>query len=126
MKTKSNFDYDRIKTTTNHNEPLNHQGESVVSYSHSLGKVQVNDQAPPLVTPLARLVQVLGNDEKGIVQLAEDLSITDKKHIRKTYIAPALKQALIEMTIPDKTKSPNQKYRLTEKGKQFLIKGTPK
>ncbi|VTR63143.1 Divergent AAA domain [Actinobacillus pleuropneumoniae] len=112
VKTKSNFDYDRIKTTTNHNEPLNHQGEAVVSYSHSLGKVQVNDQAPPLVTPLAtplaRLVQVLGNDEKGIVQLAEDLSITDKKHIRKTYIAPALKQALIEMTIPDKTTSPNQ------------------
>lgn len=71
-------------------------------------------------------MQVLGNDEKGIVQLAEDLSITDKKHIRKTYIAPALKQALIEMTIPDKTTSPNQKYRLTEKGKQFLIKGTPK
>lgn len=65
----------------------------------------------PLATPLAKLLVALGNEEKGIVQLGIDLAVMDKKNIRKTYISPALKLGLIEMTLPEKPTSPNQKYR---------------
>ncbi|MGQ0286588.1 Fic family protein [Pasteurellaceae bacterium 22721_9_1] len=127
IRMKSNSDYALTNTTINHDEAFNQQGLVEASGSHNLVTDQDNEQIPPLVTPLvtplARLVEVLGNDEKGIVQLGEDLSITDKKHIRKTYIAPALTQGIIEMTIPNKTTSPNQKYRLTPKGKQHLTTG---
>jgi ATP-dependent DNA helicase RecG len=38
----------------------------------------------------------------------------------KRYLEPILNNYLIEMTIPDKPKSKNQKYQLTDKGKQTL------
>ena len=39
--------------------------------------------------------------------------------MRLPYLKPALKQGLIEMTIPDKPNSPLQKYRLTALGKRL-------
>lgn len=52
----------------------------------------------------------------------ELMNLADIKH-RPTflynYLQPALHAELIEMTIPDKPKSCKQRYRLTEKGKQF-------
>jgi hypothetical protein len=38
---------------------------------------------------------------------------------RKAYIKPSIEQGLLEMTIPDKLNSRNQKCRLTEKGIVF-------
>ena len=40
------------------------------------------------------------------------------------YIRPALEAGLIEMTIPDKPNSSNQRYRLTPKGREFLASGS--
>ena len=52
--------------------------------------------------------------------LQEKLNLRHAEYFRKAYILPALKDGLIEMTIPDKPKSRLQKYRLTEKGKAWL------
>jgi len=41
---------------------------------------------------------------------------------RKVYLLPALEAGLIEMSIPDKSRSSKQKYRLTSKGLQGLNK----
>ncbi|NKB47067.1 MAG: cell filamentation protein Fic [Legionellales bacterium] len=48
------------------------------------------------------------------------LDLKDEKHFRKHYQQTAMKQGLIEMTIPDKPRSRLQKYRLTDLGKQIL------
>ena len=52
--------------------------------------------------------------------LQEKLGFRNADHFRKTYILPAIKGGLIEMTIPDKPKSRLQKYILTSKGRKWL------
>ena len=51
--------------------------------------------------------------------LMRKINIKDKVTFRDNYIQPALEQGLIEMTQPDSPTSPTQKYRLTQKGKNF-------
>lgn len=49
-------------------------------------------------------------------ELQELLGLRDRKSFRKNYIEPAIKEGYIEMTLPDKPTSKNQRYRLTKKG----------
>jgi hypothetical protein len=52
--------------------------------------------------------------------LQNALGLQDRKSFRERYLKPALAVGLIEMTIPDKPNSRLQKYRLTDKGRQWL------
>jgi len=45
-------------------------------------------------------------------ELQSVLSLNDRKSFRERYLKPALEAGLIEMTLPDKPKSPLQCYRL--------------
>ena len=54
--------------------------------------------------------------------MQEALGLKHEEHFREAYLMPGLKGGLIEMTIPGKPKSSKQKYRLTEKGKQYKRK----
>ena len=54
--------------------------------------------------------------------LQEALGLKHEDHFRKAYLSPALQAGLIEMTIPDKPRSRNQRYRLTPAGREFLRK----
>jgi hypothetical protein len=49
-------------------------------------------------------------------ELMDRLDLKHRQNFSSTYLEPALKSGLIEMTIPDKPKSKFQKYRLTTKG----------
>jgi hypothetical protein len=42
--------------------------------------------------------------------LLQRLSLRSKENLRKNYLNPALRMGLIEMTLPDKPKSKNQRY----------------
>ena len=53
-------------------------------------------------------------------QLRQALNLTHKGHFRRAYLQPALKSGLVEMTIPDKPTSRNQRYRLTPRGQKHL------
>ncbi len=55
---------------------------------------------------------------RGEIQAA--LGLHDEKHFRESYQQVAVRLGLIEMTIPDKPRSPSQKYRLTDKGRSVL------
>jgi len=71
------------------------------------------------ITELAhRLVLVL-KGEMSRSQLMEILELKNRPHFSTNYLEPAIREDLIEMTLPDKPKSKNQKYRLTFKGKKL-------
>ena len=70
---------------------------------------QVGDQDTDQV---AKLLKVLGNDTLTALELMERLQLKHRPTFRKNYLNPALEKGLIEMTIPDKPNSKNQKYRI--------------
>ena len=77
-------------------------------------------QVAPQVTPqVAQLLSVI-RGEMSREDLQSSLKLHDRKSFRERYLKPALAAQLIEMTIPDKPNSRLQKYRLTDKGRQWL------
>jgi len=73
----------------------------------------------PGSTPEVRLLKALSG-EMTRQSLQAALELKDDEHFRKAYLLPALEANLIEMSIPDKPRSSKQKYRLTEKGREYL------
>ena len=71
------------------------------------------------VTGEVRLLQVIAG-EMTRQHLQEALGLKHEDHFRKAYLSPALQAGLIEMTIPDKPHSRNQRYRLTPAGRESL------
>ncbi len=74
----------------------------------------------PQVTPQVGELLAAIQGEMGREALQSALHLSDRKSFRERYLKPALDDGLIEMTIPDKPNSRLQKYRLTDKGCQWL------
>lgn len=56
-------------------------------------------------------------------QIQQKPGLKDEKHFRESYQQPAVAAGFIEMTLPDKPKSPLQKYRITAKGSVIINAG---
>ena len=77
---------------------------------------QDTDQATDQDTdPAASVVAVL-TAEMGRAELQAALRLTHRPHFLASYLRPALEAGLVEMTLPDKPTSPNQRYRRTAAG----------
>ena len=61
--------------------------------------------------------------EMSRAQMQKVLDLAHRDHFTEAYLKPALDAGLIEMTIPDKPRSSKQRYRLTDKGRQWLKEG---
>ncbi len=57
------------------------------------------------------MMEALGNNEASLAELMGMMGLTDRKNFRELYLKPALDSGLVEMTIPDKPTSRNQRYR---------------
>ncbi len=53
-------------------------------------------------------------------EIQKKLEIKHEEYFREAYLLPALKAALIEMSVPDKPRSSKQRYRITESGRKAL------
>jgi len=53
-------------------------------------------------------------------EIQQLLALSHREYFRKNYLNPAIEQGFVALTIPDKPTSKNQKYYLTDKGKEFL------
>lgn len=94
--------------------------------SHFLARLPVHagfaatEAVTPEATPeMMRLLAAL-QGEMGRAELMAVLELKDEKHFRKHYQQAAIGLGPVEMTIPDKPRSPLQKYRLTDSGRQVL------
>lgn len=75
---------------------------------------------PQAASQVLKLIGVLRNDELSRDELMEALLLSDRKSFLERYLNPAMKQGLVERTIPDKPRSPLQRYRLTAAGQKVL------
>ena len=82
---------------------------------------QLTPQDSPQVTPQVKmLLGKMPRYEVSRDELQNILALTDRKSFRNLYLKPSLDNGFIEMTIPDKPNSKLQKYRITQKGINFI------
>lgn len=78
---------------------------------------QVTDQVTDQVI---LLLKSISGKELGSAELMYSLGLAHRPTFRKNYLNPALVSGWIERTEPNSPRSPTQRYRLTEKGRQIL------
>ncbi len=82
---------------------------------------QITEQDTEQVTEQVKsLIQIL-DTEMDRQEIQRKLGLSHRENFRSNYLKPALELKLIEMTIPDKPISKNQQYKLSEKGRSFLL-----
>jgi len=84
----------------------------------SIPVAQVTAQVTAQVEKLLRAVI---NSALSREELQSVIGIKHREHLRKTYLEPLITSGWIERTIPDKPRSSLQKYRVTAKGRIWLI-----
>jgi ATP-dependent DNA helicase RecG len=60
--------------------------------------------------------------EKTREELQSAAGIKDREHFRKEHLEALLSAELLQRTVPDKPRSPKQRYRLTPAGREILEK----
>lgn len=79
-------------------------------------------QDTPQVAPqVVRVCHAVGDGEFTKQEIMRILNLSDRENFRLNYLQPALASGLIEMTIPDKPTSRNQKYRKTKLGREVRL-----
>ena len=58
--------------------------------------------------------------ETSISELMDVAGRTNRTKFRNSVLKPLMQAGLIKMTIPDRPRSSNQKYRITERGRALL------
>jgi ATP-dependent DNA helicase RecG len=71
-----------------------------------------------VATEVLRMLGVFKGDMSR-QDLQRLLGLKNDEHFRKAYLLPAIKEGVIEMTLPDKPRSSKQRYRLTQKGRSI-------
>ena len=79
----------------------------------------VQEGFTPHVTPqVEKLILIIGG-EMTRQELQDSMKLFDRLNFLKNYLQPAIESGVLEMTIPDKPKSRDQRYRLTNAGKEL-------
>ena len=73
-----------------------------------------------LTDPVAMLCWALMDNPLGISEVMVLLGLSQKRNFRERYLNPCLALSTSSERSPDKPNSSKQKYRLTEKGKQYI------
>jgi ATP-dependent DNA helicase RecG len=84
---------------------------------------QVPDKYPtstPQVTPQVAAMLRAAREPMAREQLQKAAGLRDREHFVANHLNPLLSSGWLEMTIPDKPRSPKQRYRITAAGRAVL------
>jgi ATP-dependent DNA helicase RecG len=110
------YSKDCFKFTTNFLRMSFPIDESFILETTEHHTLQVTPHDTLQVTPqVKKLISILLK-EMSRDEIQNSLKLSDRKNYMNNYQNPALKLGFIQMTIPDKPRSKNQKYRLTDLG----------
>lgn len=76
---------------------------------------QVSDQ-------VARPLASLRTGPEAASALMEQMGLSHRPSFHKNHLRPAMSTGLVEMTRPDAPRASNQKYRLTRRGRDALLR----
>jgi DNA-binding HxlR family transcriptional regulator len=80
---------------------------------------QVTEQVTEQPTEQVELIIQATDNEMSGQELMRNMGLKHRPTFLYSYLQPALQGNWLEMTIPDNTNDPNQKYRITPKGKSL-------
>lgn len=83
---------------------------------------QATGQATGQVIEEIRRVILVFEGEMKSAEIQNSLQLKHRETFRDNYLSPAIEGGFVELTIPDVPTSPNQRYRLTAKGKTLKRK----
>lgn len=86
----------------------------LLTFLETLHEIQREQQLPQrtaLSPQMLLFLDKLGSEELSASEIMQRMGLKNRPAFRKTYLKPALDSMLIEMTLPEKPNSRNQKYR---------------
>jgi DNA-binding PadR family transcriptional regulator len=99
---------------------LTAKGHELILEGHLMEDQPTTLQADRQVTPQVETLLKECSEAVSRGQLMEVMGLKDRANFSKTHLEPALAQGWVEMTLPQTPNSPNQKYRVTDKGRALL------
>lgn len=88
-------------------------------YNHASDHTSNHASDHDTLTPQIKKIILMIEGETSRARLQELVGIKNRDYFRKDYLSPAVTNGYVELTIPDKPNSQNQRYRLTVKGMQL-------
>ena len=92
---------DAILSSTATAQDSDHDTAQVDVHSHQ----EMSDQ-------VRRLISAMKQEDYTLAELMQLVGLSHRATFQRNYLNPAIEAGLIKRTIPDKPKSPKQKYRL--------------
>jgi ATP-dependent DNA helicase RecG len=82
---------------------------------------QVTEQAAEQVTEQVAIMLQTACEPRSLKELQSAVGLKHRPHFLKAYLEPLLAAKWLEMTIPDKPRSPKQRYRTTDSGRSKVL-----
>jgi len=80
---------------------------------------QVPSEYPASTTKLKSLIEGIGENTYSVSEMMKKLRLKDRRNFMKVYLKVAVADGFVELLYPETPKHPKQKYRLTEKGRDY-------
>lgn len=82
-------------------------------------KTPASNHAEKASDNLKRILKALGEDELTTKEIMGKLELSDRNNFMKSYLNPAIDAGLVERTMPEKPKSPQQRYRKAKRAQSY-------
>lgn len=94
-------------------------GQVQDKYKTSTGQARYLEDIGP---DILRMLEIIGKERLSAKEIMERLKLKGRDNFLNLYLSPAIKAGLVTALHPDKPRHPRQKYMLTEKGLEIILR----